>query len=273
MRRTTNPDQNVRYDWEGQEPDEEIEITLAPARLPRVTVKTNGVTTRKTCTIVQLLGLLDNSTTVAALSLEESRVASVPALPDRTLLVDVVQYEADNEHVVTGWIPAGEHPFLLVGSGGEALYSIPLPTLVYRARWSERDGRLDELSLTLAPGFPETGSVPDKLAAPLYRYPFSNVYSRFGRTLEGVCWPTMHGNVMALHEVPQRGVRAFLSVPNNHDLYGRGLSHAAPHDDYADLLAAVEEGGVPTSWLLPAEMTPADLHVQKRNTNQEEKIA
>lgn len=274
VRRRVDPEQDLAYGWEedldagGEEPVDEITLTLRRAQKPRLTIRRGGVLIPKTCSIVQLLGLLDSSTTVSVLSEEESKRVSVPPLPERALLLDVEQYARDNEYVLTGWLPPAEYPFVLersVADGGREprAFLIPLPTIVYRARWSEKERSILELSIALCPAFPEDGSVRDRLAAPLYRYPFSNIYGSYGSVLEGVCWPTMRRITLDLDEVPEKGVRAFLATPNNADLYGVGRSQNSPHERYADFLAAVEKEGLHEDWLIPARMTAEQLHRQK----------
>ncbi len=99
----------------------------------------------------------------------------------------------------------------------------------------------------------------------LYRYPFSNVFGTYQGVIEGVCWPTMGSIELSAREVPSKLVRAFLEMPNNTDLYGRGFSHNGPHDDYRHFLEAIEKEGLPEEYLLiPTEMTVRGLHNQQR---------
>lgn len=69
---------------------------------------------------------------------------------------------------------------------------------------------------------------------------------------------------MSLAEVPAKAVRGFLELPNNMDLYGRGVSHNGPQEGYRELLEHIESEGLPEEYLIPADMNVAGLHDQKR---------
>jgi hypothetical protein len=85
--------------------------------------------------------------------------------------------------------------------------------------------------------------------------------------MEGVCW--MGRGLSSLpvedpRQIPRKAVFGFLALPNNADLYGRGLSHNAPITGYTELLAACS-GGLKHEWLIPAGCTVAGLHRQERD--------
>ncbi len=65
-----------------------------------------------------------------------------------------------------------------------------------------------------------------------------------------------------LDEIPERAlIRGFLSVPNNADLFGRGVSHNGPHADYAAFLDDLDgREAFPRDWLIPAGLTVRDFH-------------
>jgi hypothetical protein len=69
---------------------------------------------------------------------------------------------------------------------------------------------------------------------------------------------------MSLREVPHKAVRAFLELPNNMDLYGRGFSHNGPQQGYHELLEHLEKEGLPEDYLIPTEMSVTGLHNQHR---------
>ena len=188
-------------------------------------------------------------------------------------------------------------------------YEIALPHLVYSALYDETHCRVQKLSLALCspergypergypataatderhsatelPGGPEAGHTrgegPPRLAeedwqkpaldTPVYRYPFSNVYSSYQGVLEGVCWPTLGSVKTTLAGIPKEVVRMFLEMPNNTDLYGRGFSHNGPQQEYTELLEYIEEHGLPEQYLIPAAMSVAGLHDQQRDLQAE----
>ena len=250
---------------EGEEPVEEVTLTLTPAGVPTVKIKRGGVEIPKTCSLVDLLGFLDESTVVEALKLPPYRTSDTPPLPPRALLLSTIDFPDDVHHVVTGWIPPALHPFVLRDNRGEtSTHSVPMPVIVYRAHLGAKDRKLRSLSLTLAPDFPEDGPVERRLQTTLYRYPFSNVYEKYGGVLEAACWPTIGNQEITLAEIPEKGVHTFLSIPNNADLYGVGTTHNAPYRGYRELLGAVERRGLDSKWLIPARMDVGGLHNQKR---------
>ena len=248
-----------------EEPVESATLTLTPTGVPTVKITRGGIEIPKTCSLLDLLGFLDESSVLEALKLPPYRTASAPPLPPRALLLSTVDFPEDVHHVVTGWMPPARYPFVLRDDRGNiTTHSVPLPVIVYRAYLGAKDRKLRSLALTLAPDFPEDGPTVQQLKTPLYRYPFSNVYEKYGGVMEAACWPTIDTQEMALSEVPEKGVHTFLSIPNNADLYGVGTTHNAPYRGYHQLLGAVEEKGLEPGWLIPARMDVAGLHNQKR---------
>ena len=255
-------DSHVR---ENEEPVEAVTLTLTPAGVPTVKVSCGGVEIPKTCSLLDLLGFLDESSVLEALKLPPYRTSVAPPLPPRALLLSTIDFPDDVHHVVTGWIPPARYPFVLRDNRGEtSTHSIPMPVIVYRAHLGAADAKLRSLSLTLAPDFPEDAPVGKQLKTTLYRYPFSNVYEKYGGVLEAACWPTIDTQETALAEIPEKGVLTFLSIPNNADLYGVGTTHNAPYRGYRELLGAVEHRGLDPKWLIPARMDVGGLHNQKR---------
>lgn len=245
-----------------------ILLSVSRGRLPRVQLfHENGEMETKVLSFVDLLAMLDGSTAISRLEKTEERTVELPPLPERTLLASLLERPARRAIVVTGWLPPAEHAFLLesrqgVGSAAARSYQVPLPHLVYRAVWEEKERRLSSLSLALCS--PELGSDPST-GTPLYRYPFSNVYGSFGGVMEGVCWMGLGSlPVEDPRQIPRRAVMGFLALPNNADLYGRGLSHNAPITGYAELLEACSKG-LEQEWLIPAGCTVAGLHRQERD--------
>jgi hypothetical protein len=154
----------------------QILLSISRGRLPRVELfHENGETETKVLSFVDLLAMLDDSTAISRLERTEERTIDLPPLPERTLLVSLVERPARRAVAITGWLPPARHAFLLEGrqSGGPAAtrsYQVPLPHLVYRAVWDEKERRLSSLSLALCS--PELRGDPSA-ATPLYRYPFS----------------------------------------------------------------------------------------------------
>ncbi len=249
---------------EGEEAVEGVSLSLAPSGISTLKIRRGGVETHKTCSLIEFLEFLDRSLVLNALALPPHRTGHVPPLPPRTLLVSTVDFPEDVHHLITGWMPPARYPFVLRDHGDLTVHSVPLPALVYRAHLGAKDHKLRSLSLTLAPGFPEDGPVERQLETPLYRYPFSNVYGEYGGVMEACCWPTIGADDVEPSEIPEKGVHAFLSIPNNAHLYGVGTSHNAPHADYRQLLEAVDQGGLKREWLIPAQMDARGLHHQTR---------
>ncbi len=243
---------------------EGVAMLIPSSGMPRVKVLQGGVEIPKTCSLIELLRLLDRSTLLNALELPPYRTSDAPPLPPRTMLLSTIDFPDHVEHVLTGWMPPARYPFTLRDDNATTAHSVPLPPIVYRAHLGAGDGRLKSLSLTLAPELREEDSPEARLRTPLYRYPFSNVYGEWSGVLEAACWPTIGKQEMALAELPEKAVHAFLSIPNNADLYGAGTSHNAPHRDYRALVAAVEAGGLNPDWLIPAQLDVAGLHHQQR---------
>ena len=239
---------------------------LRRGALPVVRLRNErGVLETKTVSFVALLSLLDRSCTLDALDDEAERRLALPPLPARTLLVDAVERPRASSIVLTGYLEPASWPFVLRrGRGqGAAAAVVPFPSLVYRAEWSRRDRTLRALSIALCS--PDLTHPPGP-ATPLFRFPLSNVYGRHSWSGGGpgaVCWPSM-GSIgpIGLDELPERAlIRGFLSVPNNADLFGRGVSHNGPHTDYATFLEDLDgRETFPRDWLIPAGLTVQNFH-------------
>lgn len=284
----------------GQRP-QSVVLLMREDRLPMAYITdSRGIVTTKVVSYADLLGALDNSCVVDTLATESTRTVSLPALPENTLLADVREEPTGCSYVLTGYMPPQTHLFCLETRNEQSTltFDIPLPYLVWSALYDERTRTLARLSLTLCSpdrGYPasypqdETGAVAGTAAGPagdegprrpsrytgegwhppgpdtpLYRYPFSNVYQQYGGALEGVCWPTMSRIELEPRQIPHKAVEMFLSLPNNLDLYGRGLSHNGTEATYQELLESVERGGLPEEYLIPAQMTVRGLHNQNR---------
>lgn len=246
---------------EDEEPLEAVTLTAGTAALK---IQRGGVEIPKTCSLIDLLGFLDDSCTLDALKLPPYRTSHAPPLPRRTLRLSTIDFPDDVHYVVTGWIPPARYPFVLRSDTSTITHSVPLPVIVYRAHLVAGDRKLRSLALTLAPGFPVEAPAAQQLETPLYRYPFSNVYEEYGGVKEAACWPTIGDEELELSEVLEKGVHTFLSIPNNADLYGVGTTHNAPYRGYRELLDAVDRGGLSPDWLIPAQMDVNGLHDQKR---------
>lgn len=228
----------------GKEAADALILKLVPEKLPELEIRENGVTHYKTVGWHQLLTLLDRSMVVEQLKVADLRVTKLPRLPDRTLLVDIVECPGWTDIILTGYIPETEYPMLYQGTS----YLVPIPTTVYRVRWNMQDKRILGLWLAVTPDTVVTET------SPLYRWPYSNVFSD-GR----VCWT--HNTVCELHEAAEKGVFAFLGTPNNTDLFGVGTSQNSPYRDYTVFLEAVQaNGGIPHEWLIPFGRTVAEFH-------------
>lgn len=191
-----------------------------------------------------------------ALEREAVRLVRTPELPPNVLLCSVLEYPTDRDIIVTGWQPPGTWPFVLETrtEAEKKTYVVKLPVLVWRCRWREGTKRLHDLAVALAPVHidqPNTGT-------PLYRYPFSNVYTHRGGA---VCWPTMKKHEMELYEVHRKGVAEFLGTPNNRDLYGISASQNSDHAAYEDFMQAIEDnGGIEQDWLIPQQIDVQMFH-------------
>jgi hypothetical protein len=165
----------VKLDAAGDRPPR-ILLSISRGRLPRAQLfHENGEVETKVLSFVDLLAMLDGSTAISRLERTEERTVELPALPERTLLVSLVERPARRAVILTGWLPPAEHAFLLESrqSGGapeSRSYQVALPHLVYRAVWEEKERRLSSLSLALCS--PELKGEPSA-GTPLYRYPFS----------------------------------------------------------------------------------------------------
>lgn len=249
---------------EDEEPVEAVTLTLTPAGVPNLKIRRGGVEIPKTCSLIDLLGFLDESCTLEALKLPPYRTSNAPPLPPRTLRLSTIDFPDDVHYILTGWMPPARYPFVLRSDANLTTHSVPMPVIVYRAHLAAGDRKLLSLALTLAPGFPVEAPVGRQLETPLYRYPFSNVYGEYNGVKEAACWPTIGNEELELSEVPTKGIHTFLSIPNNADLYGVGKSHNAPYRGYRELLEAVDRDGLSPDWLIPAQMDVNKLHDQKR---------
>ena len=252
---------------EGDEARDAVVVAvLRRGALPVVRLRNEGgVLVTKTVSFVALLSLLDRSSVVDALDDEAERRLALPPLPARTLLVDAVERPRASSIILTGYLEPASRPFVLRRGGGQgaAAAVVPLPSLVYRAEWSRRDRTLRTLSIAVCS--PDLTHPPGP-ATPLFRFPLSNVYGRHSWSGGGpgaVCWPSM-GSIgpIDLDEIPERAlIRGFLSVPNNADLFGRGVSHNGPHTDYAAFLKDLDgRDTFPRDWLIPAGLTVRNFH-------------
>ncbi len=247
--------------------DAVVVAELRRGALPVVRLRNErGVLETKTVSFVALLSLLDRSCTIDALDDEAERRCALPPLPPRALLVDAVERPRASSIVLTGYLDPASRPFVLRQSGAASsavAAVVPLPSLVYHAEWSRRDRTLRTLAIAVcSPALTH----PPGPATPLFRFPLSNVYGRHSWSGGGpgaVCWPSMGSlGPIDLDEIPERAlIRGFLSVPNNADLFGRGVSHNGPHADYAAFLDDLDgREAFPRDWLIPAGLTVRDFH-------------
>lgn len=263
-----------------------VVVLIRDDRLPMVQItNSHGIVHSKSIAYPDLLGALDDSSVVSTLSGEKTRTTRLPQLPDNTLLVDVNEAPTGRSYTVTGYTEPDTYLFCLESHRGDkegytATFEVPLPYLVWSVLYDERSRSVSRFSLTLCSperGYPAgfgTGAglandegprlKPPGPDTPLYRYPCSNVFHAYGGALEGVCWPTMDRIQMSLAEVPAKAVRGFLELPNNLDLYGRGVSHNGPQEGYRELLEHLENEGLPEEYLITADMTVGGLHNQSR---------
>ncbi|WP_047865461.1 hypothetical protein [Rubrobacter aplysinae] len=280
-----------------------VVVLIRDDRLPMVQfTNSHGVVASKSITYPDLLGALDDSSVVESLSDESTRTTKLPVVPDNTLLVDVNESPAGRSYTVTGYTEPDTYLFCLESNreGYTVTFEVLLPYLVWSIVYEEASRTVSRFSLTLCSperGYPRMGQLEESEASPaglsndegpqeqegsegessatkrwtppgpdtpLYRYPASNVYHAYRGALEGVCWPTMDRIQMSLKEVPSKAVRAFLELPNNMDLYGRGFSHNGPQKGYREFLEHLESEGLPEEYLIPTEMTVQGLHDQQR---------
>lgn len=264
-----------------------VVLLLRDDRLPMAQITDgSGVVTNKVLSLVDLLSALDGSTTISQLAEEHTRRTDLPLLPQNTLLASVTERPEVRSLTVTGYIEPETYVFVLQQGGVTKTFDIPLPHIVYRAVYNEPRAAISSLSVALCPApepevreghedspGPAPGSTPGPggawrpgIHSPISRWPFSNVYGSFGGASEGVCWPGMSGLSMSLCAIPEEAVKRFVRTENNADLYGRGLSHNAPYEDYAEFLKAIErEGAVHEDYLIPTGKTVEELHYQRIN--------
>lgn len=261
-----------------------IVLLLREARLPVAQITDGtGKVTNKVLSLLDMLTMLDQSTSLSQLRQDATRKTDLPPLPPNTLLTSLTETPEGNSITVTGYVEPETYVFVLDQGGITRTFDIPLPHIVYRAVYDQEKSSLRNLSLALCVEPPdksepsdtsETSSTatnsgevykwrPD-VHSPLSRWPCSNVYGSFGGVSEGVCWPGLGSLPMTLHEIPEEAVRRFVRTENNADLYGRGLSHNAPYEDYGGFLKAIEEGGhIQEDYLIPTGTTVEDLHHQR----------
>lgn len=227
---------------------ERVVLSLEPARLPRLEITDeHDVTRYRTVGLADLLSVLDRSAVLESLKQEAIRTTRLPELPERTLLAGVVETPHSRHVHLCGWLPPREQAFVWQGDS----YVVAIPALVWRAKYSEEERRLDGLGLALTLPGEAVGVVGAE--TPVYRWPFANVYA-YG-SFAKVCWYTMRRIQMDAKDVVRLGVEGFLSVRDNGDLFGRGMSQNSPHQDYAEFLAAAESEGLKDEWLIPHQMT------------------
>ena len=243
-----------------------VVLVFGPDRLPRALVTDkDGVVHRRVISYVDLVATLDRSCVVTQLRQEPTRRLPLPELPSGAVLVDVLEKASGNAYLLTGTVPEGEHLFALEQGGETTTYMLRLPRICYRVIWHEARRNITEFSLALCS--PQQAGEPTA-DTPLYRWPWSNVYDNFSGVLEGVCWYQKGSVDLALSEVPEKLVRAFVAIPNDADRYAGDLTHAAPYGSYKSFLEAIEEGGgVPHEWLKPCDLTIRELHEQKGRTS------
>lgn len=250
-----------------------VVLLLREDRLPMVQITTgDGLVTNKVVSLVDLLSILDRSSNISQLEQAQTRTTDLPLLPENTLFVSVLERPEGRKIALTGYVEPDTYVVVLREKGETRTFDIPLPHIVYRAVHDERRGALSQLSMTLAnPGLRPTqcgaggrhSAAPDP-GTPTFRWPMSNVYHSFGGASEGVCWPGIRDVPMTLPGIPEEAVKRFVRTENNADLYGRGLSHNAPYEGYAEFLAAMEEeGGIHEDYLIPTGYTVEDLHHQR----------
>jgi hypothetical protein len=273
----TDPFSNLaveaEYAREGGGPPSVV-LLLRPDRLPRAVVTDErGLSHHRVISPADLLSILDRSTTLDAIREKpEARKTSLPPLPSGTVLVDLVEDgTADGRQIVlTGVVPGGKHLFPLKSGGERSTHLVPLPPICYRTvhDCSTNTSRSFSLAL-LAPAEDRRGGADPGPDTTLFRWPFSNVYGSFGGTIEGVCWYARGRVVHALSEAPKALVRTFLAIENDADRYAGDLAHNAPYGGYRTFLEALEEqDAFPAEWLVPADLTIAQLHAQRREPNQ-----
>lgn len=264
------------------ETPQSVTLILRQDRLPVAqTTDEYGCVTNKVISLLDLISMLDGSTTISQLKESETRITDLPALPPNTLLASVTETPAGRKTTITGYVEPETYVFVLRQHGVTRTFDILLPHIVYRAVYDENASALTTLSIALCepapkpetsdpdqsePAGPESPSQdPPNPETPIYRWPFSNVYGHFAGVSQGVCWPGLNGLTMQLKDIPEQAVKRFARAENNADLYGRGLSHNAPYEDYAALLEAIErDGGIAGDYLIPTSTTVEDLHYQRR---------
>ncbi|SHK96631.1 E2 family protein D [Alicyclobacillus tolerans] len=237
----------------GESCADEVILKLSPKRYPVLEIIENGIHHYKTVGYHELLNILDRSIVVEQLKKPDVSIVSSPPLPERSLLVDTLQTQHWLRCIVTAWLPRMEYPLIF----GEKTFLIPFPALVYQVTYEitgKESRKIHHLRLAVS-----TDDIVTHQSQ-LYRYPFSNVYPS-GQ----VCWNGLPSRVGELHQMAPQSVFAFLATPNNHDLYGVGRSHNAPHTEYEDFLSAVVQEGVRPEWLIPMNMDVQTFHQKSKS--------
>ena len=236
-----------------------MQLTLRPAELPRLRLTdSRGVSTTRCVSLIDLLHLIDESTTLEQLKKEGIHRSTVPELPPDTLLVDALESPSSRAVVITGVVRAANQAFVLERQ--TKAWIIPMPDVVYTAMYDPVNTRLYDLDIALARplGTPEAPAAITPQTK-LYTWPFSNVYTHGTGTR--VCWYTMQKVRFELKNIERGAIYAFYSVPNNPDLYGRGISQNSEHQSLSDFLQAViDNGGLDEKWLHPHKETVGAMH-------------
>lgn len=245
---------------------ESIAVILRDDALPRTYITdSNGLVTTKTVSYPDLLSALDGSSVVESLDGSDNRRLALPELPPDTLLVDLHESPAGRSYTFTGYLRPQTYLLSLEGNGSASIstFEVRLPTVIYRALYSEHQSAVRSLSLALCS--PELEGAPTPQTQ-LRRFPLSNVFHHGAGSggPEAVCWPALSQRQMYAREIPRAAVRAFLELPGNDDLYGSGLSHNGPQTTYRELLEHLAEHGVPENYLIPAGLSVGALHTGKR---------
>jgi hypothetical protein len=219
---------------------------MTPTALPQLEIVENGVHHYKTVGMQELLKLLDRSMILEQLKQADLRCTRLTRLPERVLALDTLESSSRIRHAVTAYVPSFDYPTLYQARE----YFLRYPTLVYQVVWEETTKRILHLRLAVA----LDASV--RANTPLYRYPFSNVYSS-----GAVCWNGLKDIACTLDSVQETVLFAFLQTPNNRDLFGVGHSQNSPYRDYQAFLEAVEANhGVLPEWLIPLSSTVSEWH-------------
>lgn len=245
---------------EGEDNVQQVSLVLAPGQLPKLTVTDDrGVRSSKCVGLVDLLKMIDHSTTVDALIQEDVKRTPVPKLPNNVVKVDILDTPSETMVAMSGWIPDAVHMFTIKGVQGA--WALALPPIVYTAMWSKNKAILQALDIAMLRDDVEDLGFGTGLNARLWRWPFSNVYTYGVGT--SVCWYTMDRVSMELCDVPRLGVGGFLNVPNVPDLYGVGVSQQSEHHGLAEFFDAVDNEGLREEWLIPHDETLGQVHERR----------